>query len=55
MFGLKIKLRWGASPARSDGVGDTQGGLLPGTGQQMEYLIRRGRYASGVHAGGLSC
>ena len=27
----------------------------PGTGQQMEYLIRRGRYASCVHAGGLSC
>ena len=27
----------------------------PGTGQQMEYLIRRGRYTSCVHAGGLSC
>ena len=24
-------------------------------GQQMEYLIRSGRYASCVHAGGLSC
>ena len=28
---------------------------LPGIGQQMKYLIRRGRYASCVHAGGLSC
>ena len=27
----------------------------PRTGQHMEYLIRRGRYASCVHAGGLSC
>ena len=27
---------------------------LPSTRQQMEYLIRRGRYASCVHAGGLS-
>ena len=27
----------------------------PGIGQHMEYLIRRGRYASCVHAGGLSC
>ena len=25
------------------------------TGQQIEYLIRRGRYASCFHAGGLSC
>ena len=27
----------------------------PGIGQQMDYLIRCGRYASCVHAGGLSC
>ena len=27
----------------------------PRIGQQMEYLICRGRYASCVHAGGLSC
>ena len=26
-----------------------------GIGQQMEYLIRGGRYASCVHAGGFSC
>ena len=30
-------------------------GSTPGIGQQMEYLIRCGRYASCVHAGGLSC
>ena len=27
----------------------------PPIGQQVEYLIRGGRYASWVHAGGLSC
>ena len=30
-------------------------GVVPHRGKQMEYLIRRGRYASCVHAGGLSC
>ena len=30
-------------------------GYLPPAGQQMEYLICRGRYASCVQAGGLSC
>ena len=30
-------------------------GVPPCPGQQMEYLIRRCRYASCVHAGGLSC
>ena len=33
-----------APPARPDGIG-----------QHMEYLIRRSRYASCVHPGGLSC
>ena len=31
------------------------GGGVPWLGHQKEYLIRRGRYASCVHAGGLSC
>ena len=30
-------------------------GVHPGIGQQREYLIRDGRYATCVHAGGLSC
>ena len=30
-------------------------GYPPGIGQQREYLLRGGRYASCVHAGGLSC
>ena len=30
-------------------------GVPRGKGQQTEYFIRRGRYASCVHAGGLSC
>ena len=29
-------------------------GVPPGIGQQMEYLVRGGQYASCVHAGGLS-
>ena len=37
------------------GGGGTPRYLPPGIGQQMEYLIRCGRYASCVHAGGLSC
>ena len=44
------QVRMGGTPAR--------GGTCPGyplmTGQHMEYLIRGGRYASYVHAGGLS-
>ena len=31
------------------------GGTPAGKGQEMEYLIRHSRYASCVHAGGLSC
>ena len=37
------------------GRGYHQGTYPPGIGQRIEYLIRRGRYASCVHAGGLSC
>ena len=36
-------------------VGPGWGGGVPHFGKQMEYLICRGRYASCVHAGGLSC
>ena len=32
-----------------------RGGGLPHLRQEMEYLIRRCRYASCIHAGGLSC
>ena len=53
----------GGTPARSSQEGTPPGqaggtprdGVPRGTGQQMEYLIRCGRYASCVHAGGLSC
>ena len=44
----------GTPPARSG-----QGGTLPGggnqVGQQKEYSIHGGQYASCIHAGGLSC
>ena len=39
----------GYPPSQDGGVGGTQ------VGQQKEYLIHGGRYASCVHAGGLSC
>ena len=47
--------RWGVPP--QPGMASPPARVLPppGTGQQMQYLIRRGRYASCVHAGGLSC
>ena len=60
----------GGTPARSDlgGYPSPQQGYPPsrgtpgsgtppppGAGQHMEYLISGGRYASCVHAGGLSC
>ena len=56
----------GGAPARSDGWGIPQPGLIGGggvpqsgvsrgTGEHMEYLISGDRYASCVHAGGLSC
>ena len=47
----------GCTPAR-DGVPPPppiQRWGPPKIGQQMEYVIRSGRYASCVHAGGLSC
>ena len=49
------------TPDRSGRGVPQQGGTRLGypppawTGQHMEYLIRRGRYTSCVHAGGLSC
>ena len=53
----------GAPWPGQDGGGPQPGGTRPGyhphppprTGQHMEYLISGGRYASCVHAGGLSC
>ena len=47
---------WVPPPSR-DGIPPIQrwGTPAPLIGQQMEYLIRGGRYASCVHAGGLSC
>ena len=61
----------GYPPPTSDLAGGTPPWVLPpppfkpgrgvplpptsGNTKQMEYLIRRGRYASCVHAGGLSC
>ena len=46
---------WGTPLARSGRGFPPPNGVPPWIGQQMEYLIRRGRYASCVHAGGLSC
>ena len=50
-----VPLLWVPPPVRPG-----QGVPLPGRGgggtpPRVEYLIRRGRYASCVHAGGLSC
>ena len=42
-------------PLCRDGVPPGHGWDTPGVGQQMEYLIRSGRCASVVYAGGLSC
>ena len=60
-----VQVIQGGTPARSgwvgrlpqprDRVSPSQGWGAPRIGQQMEYLMRRGRYASCVHAGGLSC
>ena len=60
--GTPARSRWGEVPWPGPDV-DTQGGVPPSRdevpplqlGQQKEYLLRGGRYASCVHAGGLSC
>ena len=67
--GVPCQVQLGGYPGRGGtlaGVGGTlaggvpwQGGTLPGggtqVGQQKEYSLHGGRYASCVHAGGLSC
>ena len=53
--GVPSQVQAGGTPQPGPGGG---GGTLPGVprlGHQKECLIRRGRYASCVHAGGLSC
>ena len=47
--------RNGVSPCQGWGTPQAREGVPPGIGQHMEYLIRSERYASCVHAGGLSC
>ena len=49
-----IRPGWGGTPP-SGTPPPCQTWLGGGYRKQMEYLIRRGRYASCVHAGGLSC
>ena len=47
---------WGGSgPADRGGSGPVGGGGVAKIGQQNEYSLHGGRYASCVHAGGLSC
>ena len=61
--GTPVRFRWGVLqpgqdggyPLSRDGVPPNQDGVPPGIGQQIEYLIRGGRCAFCVHAGGLSC
>ena len=61
--GYPSQVRWGVPwPGLTGGYSrwGTPGvtplaGVLPVTGQQMEYLIHHGWHASCVHAGGLSC
>ena len=45
--------RWG-TPSRDGVPSPSRDGVPPGTEQQIEYLIIGGRYASCIHAGGLS-
>ena len=45
----------GVPHLRSRGVPHLRSGVLPPTDQHSELLLRGGRYASCVHAGGLSC
>ena len=42
-------------PPSRDGVSLARDRVPPRIGQQMDYLIRGGQYASCVHAGGLLC
>ena len=51
--GTPARSRQGEYPGIPPPLGQGWGTL--GIGQQMEYLIHRGRYASCVHSGGLSC
>ena len=65
--GVRSSHRGGSGPAAGGGSGPaarggsaTGGGQPPGggsakIGQHREYLLHGGRYASCVHAGGLSC
>ena len=46
---------WGVPCLRYPPLRQTWLGGVPHFGKQMEYLKRRGQYASCVHAGGLSC
>ena len=42
-------------PQSGMGYPSSRDGVPPGMGQQTEYLICSGRYASCIHVGGLSC
>ena len=54
--GTPARSRWRGNLARSkQGNTPARDGVPPRIGHQMEYLIRGGRYASCVQAGGLSC
>ena len=57
-WGIPPVQRWGTSSSR-DGVPPPiphpEMGTPSSVGQQVEYLIRGGRYASCIHAGGHSC
>ena len=56
MFSVCSHLMGGGYPPRGEEVPPppSQGRYPPRIGQGMEYLIRCSRYASCVHAGGLS-
>ena len=51
-----VRSSWGGSgPAGQGEVRSSWGGGSAKIGQHREYLLHGGRYASCVHAGGLSC